>query len=377
VEPLENLLAFVEVDFSKLVLEGELGAGTFGAVHKSRWNGMAVAVKVANCTNLDETTLKLLRRELRVHASPQARHERIVALFGASTVAPNFALVMEYAPCGTLYDLLHAESHSSIQRPSLTARVQMLYDIAAAVQHLHLHRIVHGDIKSSNVLVFEGSRVKICDFGLAAVNNSKILTSASISHSRGTPVYMASEVLFGGAISYASDVYSYSMLIYEMMTEKVPFAGVALQSLYFQLAQQARPDVNDTAVRDGCAVFKPLLQQCWQQDAQQRPHFSSIVDDLEMLLLQIRFEPQQLCSPASAASTTQQQQQRASSSSSAPSQAETAAQQQQRSKPERSAKQHPAQLPHKSSTKVKSTGEINEQRHCIDMCACYCAAVQE
>jgi hypothetical protein len=73
---------FVETDFSKLVLEGILGGGAFGVVHKSRWNGMAVAVQVANCSHLDEITIKLLRRELRVHASPQVWLNTMLAEIG-------------------------------------------------------------------------------------------------------------------------------------------------------------------------------------------------------------------------------------------------------------------------------------------------------
>jgi Protein tyrosine and serine/threonine kinase len=277
---------FTEIDYDSLALGVELGSGSFGVVQRGTWSRMAVAVKVANCRSLDETTIKLLRRELRVHASPQVRHDRIVALYGACTVAPIFALVMEYAPSGTLYDLLHSskDTHTQ-QRQSLSSavRVQMLHDIAVAMQHLHRHTIVHGDVKTSNALVFEQQRVKICDFGLAAVNSSVSVSSRTAVHSRGTPAYMAPEVLNGSAITAASDVYSYSMLIYEVITETVPFAGTAVQVLHYQLAHQKRPDVSNAVVRSDCEKLRPLLQQCWQQAANKRPDFIHIVDDLNVL----------------------------------------------------------------------------------------------
>eukprot|EP00953_Heterococcus_sp_UTEX-ZZ885_P027525 14757-Heterococcus_DN1.PRE.1 len=251
---------FTEIDYDSLALGVELGSGSFGVVQKGTWSRMAVAVKV--------------------------RHDRIVALYGACTVAPNFALVMEFAPSGTLYDLLHSskDTHTQ-QRQSLSSavRVQMLHDIAVAMQHLHQHSIVHGDVKTSNALVFEQQRVKICDFGLAAVNSSASVSSRTAVHSRGTPAYMAPEVLNGSAITAASDVYSYSMLIYEVITETVPFAGTAVQVLHYQLAHQKRPDVSNAVVRADCEQLRPLLQQCWQQAANKRPDFIRIVDDLNVL----------------------------------------------------------------------------------------------
>jgi tRNA A-37 threonylcarbamoyl transferase component Bud32 len=292
----KEFTGFTEIDYDSIVFGGELGGGSFGVVHKGTWRRMAVAVKVANCRSLDEATIQALRKELRVHASPQAVHPGIVALYGACTVAPNFALVMEYAPYGTLYDLLHSSSDNHAQqRQSLTSavRVQMLHDIAVALQHLHRHGIVHADIKTCNALVFEQQRVKICDFGLAAVNSS--VSESSRSAVRGTPGYMAPEVLSGSAVATAaSDVYSYSMVLYEVLFGRKAYSNLNQRQIDVKVMSGERPAVTANGVRADCAPLVQLMQQCWQQEAKQRPHLPSITDELNLLLVHIRFKAQQL-----------------------------------------------------------------------------------
>jgi serine/threonine protein kinase len=271
----KEFTGFVEIDSKDFQQGAKLGAGSLGIVYRSKWKGMEVAVKVANCTSLEELIIKQLRRELRIHAAPQARHECIVALYGASTVHPLFALLMELAPYGTLYDLLHSikDCHAE-QRLKLTLiiMVQMLRDAASALHHLHKHNIVHGDVKTSNALVFDGNRIKICDFGLAKVSSSVASSAGDHTQSRGTPAYMAPEVLNGSSVTAESDVYSFSMMMYEVMFGIVPFAETAIHALHYQLSQGRRPDITGTLTDSGCALLIPLLQQCWQEEPNQRPN---------------------------------------------------------------------------------------------------------
>jgi tRNA A-37 threonylcarbamoyl transferase component Bud32 len=283
----EEFTGFVEIDFNTLILENLLGEGTFGIVHKGKWSGESVVVKVANCTSLDEHTIKMLRRELRVHALPQLRHERIAAVIGASTVAPNVALVMEYAQLGTVHDLLYKDNYrEQLVALSLTAQVQMLHDIAVAVQHLHRNGIVHGNIKSCNALLFEGFRVKVCDAGLATVSTSVSTQSQRNLTVCTTPSYVAPEVLSGNAITYTSDVYSYSMVMFEVNTGTQPYSGMNQDQIHVKVLSGERPTATASSVSVDCAPLVPLMQQCWHQDAAQRPDFTTIVDQLQVLLVQ-------------------------------------------------------------------------------------------
>jgi Protein kinase domain len=279
----EAFTGFVEIDYRSLKTGRQLGHGTFGLVYKSTWQGKDVAVKYFNTRALDAATIKALRNELRVHASPAVQHERIIALYGASTVAPHYTLVVEYAPYGSLYDLLHSEQCSD-ERAKLTAavRTQILADVAEALQHLHNNKIVHGDIKSSNALVCNAEyRIKVCDFGFATVNSSVSTMSNKDPKLCGTAGYIAPEILNGETSStYRSDVYSYGMVMYEVIAETLPFAGISVRAIDNQVCAGKRPMITDDILKQDCAVLQSLTEQCWHHDAILRPAFESIVTEL-------------------------------------------------------------------------------------------------
>jgi serine/threonine protein kinase len=213
------------------------------------------------------------------------QHERIIALYGASTVAPHYALVIEYAPHGSLYDVLYSEDEKySKARAKLTAvvRTQILADIAEAVQHLHNNKIVHSDIKSSNALVCDAKfRVKVCDFGFANVRESLSKMSSSTPQLRGTPGYIAPEVLDGKTSStYNSDLFSYSMVMYEVLTETQPFANLTTRAIDNLVCAGKRPMITDKILKEGCAVLQPLMELCWHHEPAQRPSICAVVTEL-------------------------------------------------------------------------------------------------
>eukprot|EP00953_Heterococcus_sp_UTEX-ZZ885_P037185 19120-Heterococcus_DN1.PRE.1 len=178
---------FVEIKYKSIRVGSRIDSGAFGAVFSAKYGGCAVAIKVVDGNTLHSAAVTALRRELRVLTSEKAKHSNIIELYGASTVAPKYALVMEYAPNGTLHELLH-NSKRQIERPQITAaqRLQMLHDIAAPLYHLHNNSIVHGDVKPKNMLLFNDHRIKICDFGLSTVINSVGPQSTNGDRPRGT-----------------------------------------------------------------------------------------------------------------------------------------------------------------------------------------------
>lgn len=187
----------------------------------------------------DDTFLK----EVRVLGALQ--HPRVVRLLGACLQPPMLAIVQDLA-AGSLWELLHG---SGRQRLGLGRICQIAMDVADAMAYLHPH-VVHRDLKSHNVLLDKDGRAlvrgrvccawkrlylcirlpvhpQICDFGIARLKDRTYLstTTGGPGGGAGTPAYMAPECFEAeGRISHAVDVYAFGMLLWEMLTGRVPWA---------------------------------------------------------------------------------------------------------------------------------------------------------
>lgn len=199
-----------EIDVKQLKVQTDarfLGAGGFGVVEIGEWRGSRVAVKMIHSRGTNrESMVHELRREAAVHQDLQ--YAFIVQLFGACTKGDILGLVMELAPGGSLGEYLL----NSSEPLDNALQVAFLYDIARGMSFLHDEGILHRDLKSANVLMFEKSRLKLCDFGLAKVKEeSSGLTGV------GTAQWMAPELLMSkpGSSSEQSDVYRWVSVIVE------------------------------------------------------------------------------------------------------------------------------------------------------------------
>lgn len=146
-------------------------------------------------------------------------------------------------------------------------------DICKAMIYLHDQKpaVIHRDLKPSNFLVDHAWKLKLCDFGLAA--NLKSQQRA------GTIAYMAPELLTetDPVFNETVDVYAFGVLLNEMMTRKIPFAGLSGFDLKQRVLKQERPEIGLSCDRE----ITKLIQQCWDHDPQNRPSFNEIYNILE------------------------------------------------------------------------------------------------
>uniref|UniRef100_A0A7S2BRV6 Protein kinase domain-containing protein n=1 Tax=Florenciella parvula TaxID=236787 RepID=A0A7S2BRV6_9STRA len=167
----------------------------------------------------------------------------------------------------SLFDMLHE------QRLEFTAyeRVQIANDVACAMQYLHENKIIHRDIKSHNLLVAPGGIVKLCDFGLVKTKNTQA----------GTPAYMAPELLENASFNKSVDVYAFGILLWELFTGEVPFAGYEIPDIITQVTSgnRLRVPTVDTPVE-----IRRMIEDCWAQDPKARPSFPDILVVLDGLL---------------------------------------------------------------------------------------------
>ncbi|KAM6916968.1 mitogen-activated protein kinase kinase kinase 9 [Lycodopsis pacificus] len=270
-------LHLLEIDFSELTLEEIIGVGGFGKVYRAVWQGSEVAVKAARRDPDEdpEQTLESVRQEAKLFA--MLNHPNIMGLLGVCLLEPNLCLVMEYARGGPLNRALAGK-----RIPPCTL-VDWAVQIARGILYLHSQAIVpiiHRDLKSSNILILErvemedlsNKTLKITDFGLAREWHRTTKMSAA-----GTYAWMAPEVIRSSTFSKGSDVWSFGVLLWELLTGEVPFRGIDSLAVAYGVA------MNKLALPIPLTCPEPfarLLGECWSSDPHSRPQFPLILDQL-------------------------------------------------------------------------------------------------
>jgi serine/threonine protein kinase len=254
------------IDWRDLTQGRLIGRGGFGDVYEGQWKGQDVAIKKLHMHALPNAAVKRdFDAEVRVMWSSQ--YPRILRLYGV-TEAGNCAMVMERMQ-RSLHDLIHSEEEIPEGK-----RVQIAIDIAQGLASLHEQNIVHRDLKSQNILLGKGDRGKISDFGLAKIRvHTKSTTK--LGGASGTVRWGAPEVLgLKPQATPASDMYSYGMILWEILTRKIPFS------------EQSDDSIVRAAVRDGeredipeeCGpVWQGVIKGCWEQDPGKRPTASEVL----------------------------------------------------------------------------------------------------
>lgn len=186
-----------------------LGSGGFGAVFlaKDTWLNIKVALKVPHKQSLE--LFKLLK-EPRLQAA--LNHPNIVRMISAEKENRVFFMVMEYIKGKTLEKILDNEKILD-----LDASIDYILQIASGVDHAHRNKIVHRDLRPSNIIISEEGTAKITDFGTSVWLNNVPYASTRI----GSPPYMAPEQFLGKA-TFCSDIYSIGCIFYEMIIGQPP-----------------------------------------------------------------------------------------------------------------------------------------------------------
>ena len=129
-------------------------------------------------------------------------------------------MVMEWIDGRLLRQILNDEKKLPIERA-----VKLTVRICEALEHIHAHGVVHRDLKPENIMVDAEDNIRLIDFGIAGNTGSRRLTFANFSRNMGTPDYISPEQVRGRRGDARSDVYALGVMLYEMLTGKIPFSG--------------------------------------------------------------------------------------------------------------------------------------------------------
>ncbi|KAL1517763.1 hypothetical protein ABEB36_001489 [Hypothenemus hampei] len=254
-----------EIPFEKITDLQFISSGGQGAVFSGYLYNTRVAIKkVADLKDTDIVNLRKLN------------HPNIVKFKGVCTQEPCFCIVMEFCPYGSLFNLLKTQKHVvTINRVVLWAK-----QIASGMHYLHTHKIIHRDLKSPNVLIGDDEIIKISDFGTSRTWNgvSEKMTFA------GTVAWMAPEAIQELACSEKVDIWSFGVVLWELLTCEVPYDGMEQGAIMYSVGSgKLKPPIPSTCP-DG---FKLILQMCWKHSPRERPSFKLICNHLEIAAVEI------------------------------------------------------------------------------------------
>uniref|UniRef100_A0A803VT81 mitogen-activated protein kinase kinase kinase n=1 Tax=Ficedula albicollis TaxID=59894 RepID=A0A803VT81_FICAL len=206
---------------------------------------------------------------------------RVLFHRGVCTQAPCYCIIMEYCAHGQLYEVLRAGRKVT---PRLL--VDWSTGIASGMNYLHLHKIIHRDLKSPNVLVTHTDAVKISDFG-----TSKELSDKSTKMSfAGTVAWMAPEVIRNEPVSEKVDIWSFGVVLWELLTGEIPYKDVDSSAIIWGVGSNSLHLPVPSTCPDG---FKILMKQTWQSKPRNRPSFRQTLMHLDIASADVLATPQE------------------------------------------------------------------------------------
>ncbi|XP_071690808.1 uncharacterized protein [Rutidosis leptorrhynchoides] len=269
-----------EIMWEDLITKQQIGQGSCGTVYQGLWYGSDVAVKVFEHRELSFDVLLSFRQE--VSLMKRLRHPNILLFMGAVTSPEHICIVTEFLPRGSLFRILQRNT----TQLDWKRRLHMAMDIARGMNYLHRCQppIIHRDLKSSNLLVDKNWTVKVGDFGLSRIKHLAYLNTKT---GKGTPQWMAPEILRNGQADEKSDVYSYGVVLWEIITEKVPWDDLdpmqVIGAVGFMNKKLEIP-------KDVDPLWVSLIESCWCSESQSRPTFQEILYRLKELQKKLAVE---------------------------------------------------------------------------------------
>ncbi|KAK9531210.1 hypothetical protein VZT92_010651 [Zoarces viviparus] len=261
---------FEEINYEDIEVEEVVGRGAFGVVCKAKWKGNDVAIKTIESESERKAFIVELRQLSRVN------HPNIVKLYGSCN--NPVCLVMEYAEGGSLYNVLHGAE----PLPYYTASHAMswCFQCSQGVAYLHGMKpkaLIHRDLKPPNLLlVLGGTVLKICDFGTACD------IQTHMTNNKGSAAWMAPEVFEGSNYSEKCDVFSWGIILWEVITRRKPFDEIGGPA--FRIMWAVHNGTRPPLINNLPKPLESLMTRCWSKDPSQRPSMEEIVKIMTHLM---------------------------------------------------------------------------------------------
>jgi len=254
-----------------------LGEGGVGTVFKAYDPLMQreVAIKVLQQRSFDLPEIKE-RFYREAQSAGKLSHENITIVHDLGEVEGDPYIVMEYLSGTDLREIIKS------QKPlTLKQKLEIALQISSGCAYSHSKGIVHRDIKPENIRVLEDGKVKIMDFGIAKPATSTMTQTGTVM---GTPYYMSPEQIRGLRVDKESDIWSFGVVLYELLSHKLPFGGDSHTTISYKIVHE-EPEPLENHDSGNLHSLPMIVRKCLQKDPAQRyKNFTAIRKDLEETL---------------------------------------------------------------------------------------------
>jgi serine/threonine protein kinase len=265
--------------FGKYEILRRIGVGGMGMVYLAKDNvlGRQVALKILEARlQEDPNTVKRFLHEAKVSAS--LTHPNIVVIYDFGVQDGASFIAMEYLPGENLRTFLDRKPPFPFVQ-----KLDVALQVAKALEHAHRNGVVHRDVKPNNIQLLPSGDVKLMDFGIAKVESAD-LTKTGVT--MGTPGYSSPEQIRGHPVTPASDIFSFGVVLYELLSGRKAFTGADMAALLFKIVfEEAQPLEAQTADTVLPESLRALVARCMAKRAEDRyDSFAPVIAELRRLL---------------------------------------------------------------------------------------------
>ncbi|CAF1022016.1 unnamed protein product [Didymodactylos carnosus] len=264
-----------EFPFDSIVNLVLIENGTEGPIYHGKLKDMDIAVK--RVRTLEET---------KIHHLKKLNHVNVIKFKGICVAPPMYYILMEYCHFGSLYDVLKQRREKSYTMP--TQVLDWSKQISLGMDYLHTNKIIHRDLKSPNILIGDNETLKISDFG---TSKQMLNRRSEVMSFNGTYGWMAPEVIRHEPCSEKVDVWSFGVVVWEILTCEIPYHNIDPSAVVFGVG---KGDLTLPIPSSAPESLKLLMTMCWQKRPRNRPSFQQILKHLDVSTPQIiLFEQEQ------------------------------------------------------------------------------------